>query len=239
MPYTCGHCFPTKTFLILNAGVVQLAETNTSSLVNGTSVWGRCSGYAVHAGTAVSFNGALTMVHNGSAGVSPGTSVTGSYSIGSGGPDLNNAAATDCASDKNTAYQYLHGLLCPSSNVLPSSELGGQTLLPGVWCANSISISASTLTLNGTGDPNAEWIFQTATTLITATATLFLLQQGAQAKNVYWAIGSSATLGDHSSFVGQIIAHVSISIAPGTTVLGRLLADAAITFAGNNNITLP
>lgn len=82
-------------------------------------------------------------------------------------------------------------------------------------------------------------MFQTASTLITASATQIILINGAQAKNVYWAVGSSATLGSNSAFIGQISAHVSIIVNPGTTVLGRLLAEAAVTLAGNNQITLP
>jgi hypothetical protein len=69
----------------------------------------------------------------------------------------------------------------------------GLTLKPGVYCSASgeMTISASTLTLDGRNNPNAQWIFQTATTIITASATSFILKNGAQAKNVYWAVGNS------------------------------------------------
>jgi hypothetical protein len=102
-----------------------------------------------------------------------------------------------------------------------------------------LTLLSGAVTLNGTGDSDSEFIFQTATTLTTATATFFILINGAQAKNVYWQIGSSATLALGSSFVGNILAGVSISVDHTTAIVGRLLAQAAVSFAGDDSITLP
>jgi hypothetical protein len=111
----------------------------------------------------------------------------------------------------------------------------------GVYCSASgaLLISASTVTLDGAGVPTSQWIFQTATSLVTATATSFILQNGAQAKNVYWAIGSSATIGNSSSFVGTILAQVSITYGISSTIMGRGLAKAAVSFEGKASMTLP
>ena len=100
-------------------------------------------------------------------------------------------------------------------------------------------LSAATLTLDGAGDPNSEWVFQTATSMVTSTATSFILINNAQASNVYWAIGSSATLAYDSSFVGQITAAVSITVGSSCNLVGRALAAAAVTFAGGASVALP
>ena len=146
-----------------------------------------------------------------------------------------------CASDLIIAYGAASGATCDPHNLLPSSDLSGLTLYPGVYCSASgaFIISATTLTLDGRGDSNAEWIFQTATSLVTATATSFILQNGAQAKNIYWSIGSSATIGYSSSFQGTILAQVSISFGASSVIVGRGLAMAAVSFAGDSSVTLP
>jgi hypothetical protein len=207
--------------------------------VGGSSIWSRCLGYAAHGATAVNFNGPTTTIQTGSVGVAPGVAITGSFIVVDGSTDRNNAAALACAADKTGIYEFLHGLTCPASHLLDSADLAGRTLLPGVWCFESMVLSAATLTLDGAGDPNAEWVFQTATSLVTATATSFILINGAQASNVYWAIGSSATLSYDSSFVGQITAAVSITVGSSCNLLGRALAGAAVTFAGGAMVTLP
>ena len=189
----------------------------------------------------MSFNGALTTIFTGSVGVAPGTSITGSYAIKTGALEQNSVKSIQCASDLIIAYGAASGATCEPRNLLPSSDLSGLTLYPGVYCSASgaFIISATTLTLDGRGDSNAEWIFQTATSLVTATATSFILQNGAQAKNIYWSIGSSATIGYSSSFQGTILAKVSISFGESSVIVGRGLALAAVSFAGGSSVTLP
>jgi len=209
--------------------------------INPLTIWGSCSSYSVHAGTSVSFNGGLTTVSTGNVGVSPGTAITGSFTTLAGSIEANTASAITCASSKLITFGILKNQICTTMNTLAASDLSGLTLLPGVWCSASYAfvISAATLTLDAAGDVNAEWVFQTGTTLITSTATSFILINGAQAKNVYWLVGSSATLAGTSSFVGQITAGVSISVGTNCHINGRVMAGAAVTFAGGDSIVLP
>jgi len=204
-----------------------------------TIVWGNCSSYSIHAGTAVSFDGVPTTVFTGNVGVSPGTSITGIYSK-TGTEEINTASAISCAISKQMTYIFLKSLICPNSNVLDSPDLSGKTLLPGIWCSSFPYFDiSSTLTLDGGGDSNSVWVFQTASTLNTATATSIILKNGAQSKNVFWVIGSSATLGSSSFFVGQINAAVSITVGTNAQIDGRIFAGAAVTFAGGASINLP
>jgi hypothetical protein len=180
-------------------------------------------------------------VATGNVGVAPGTAITGNVMLGTGSLEACTVPAIDCAADELVAYGILQDLTCTPENTLANSDLSGVTLIAGVYCSSSgtLNISATTLTLDGNGDYNSQFIFQTATTLITATATSFILINGAQAKNVYWQVGSSATLGVGSSFVGHILAGVTITVGHATTVVGRLLAQAAVNFEGADSVTLP
>ena len=95
-----------------------------------------------------------------------------------------------------------------------------------------------TLTLNGGGDPNAVFVFQAGTSLVTAGNVILI--GGAQAKNVFWQVGSSATLGTASQWQGNILALTSITLVDNATLLGRALArNGAVTLGTNNVITLP
>ena len=108
----------------------------------------------------------------------------------------------------------------------------------GVYCsATSIGITG-TLTLDGGGDPNATFVFQAGTGL--TTAGNIVLINGAQARNVYFQIGSSATLGTGSQIQGNILALTSITLVDNANLLGRALArNGAVSLGTNNVITLP
>jgi hypothetical protein len=101
------------------------------------------------------------------------------------------------------------------------------------------TIKALALYLDAQGDSNAQFIFQTATTVITSANTKIILLNGALVKNIYWQVGTSATLGASSTFIGQILAAVSITVGTAVTVVGRLYAQAAVTFGGADIISLP
>jgi hypothetical protein len=222
------------------ASIVCRSDAATQ-YVNGTTIFGSCNLISIQAGTAVSFNGGQTYVYTGSVGVAPGTAITGNSMLGTGSIEACTVAASNCAADELIAYGILQGLTCPPENTLANQDLSGVTLLPGVYCSGSgaLTISATTLTLDGNGDPDSQFIFQTATTVKTATATSFILINGAQAKNVYWQVGTSATLGLGSSFVGHILAGVTINVGHTTNIVGRLLAQAAVNFEGGNTVALP
>ena len=199
---------------------------------------GQCDQFSVESSAGVTFNGRLTTLYSGDVGVSPGTSIEGSYVLGSGTVQRNSPLAAGCTSDLSTAYDTAVAAVCPASNI--RVELAGQTLLPGVYCSgDQMSLSASTLTLDGNHDTNAQWIFQAATSLTTATTTSFILINGASAENVYWALGTSAYIGYSSSMVGNILAHSAITFGHDSSIVGRALAMTAVSFESGSSVTLP
>jgi len=116
-----------------------------------------------------------------------------------------------------------------------SGNIGGQTLAPGVFTASSsLAISSGDLTLTGLGDSNAVFIFQIPTTLTVTTGRRVILAGGAQASNVFWQVGDSATIGTFADFSGTIMALSSITLATSATLHGRALArNAAVTLDTN------
>jgi hypothetical protein len=225
--------------VVFIASIVYSSDAATQ-YVNGAVIFGRCANFSIQAGTSVSFNGGQTSITTGSVGNAPGTSITGSPVLGLGyTQEPGTAPAINCAADEGTAYLYLTGITC--TQTLANSDLSGVTLFPGVYCTGSgfFTLKATNLYLDAQGDSNAQFIFQTATTLITSTNTEVILLNGALAKNIYWQVGSSATLGPNSSFIGQILAYASISVNTAVTVVGRLYAQAAVSFAGGDNVALP
>ncbi|MEO7334125.1 MAG: ice-binding family protein [Gemmatimonadales bacterium] len=170
--------------------------------------------------------------------ISPGSTVTGfPPCIITGTQQLANAVALNAQNDLTTLYNTLFGLPCPPANAIVA-DLGGTTKPAGVYCtASSIAVSG-TLTLDGGGDANALFVFQAGTSLVTAGDIVLI--NGAQAKNVYWQVGSSATLGTASQFKGNIVALTSITLVDTANLIGRALARNGSVSLGNNNvITLP
>jgi hypothetical protein len=233
------YIFLLRASLIVVTAIVYSSNAAVQ-YVNGATIFGRCANYAIQAGTAISFDGGTTTVNTGNVGVSPGTSITGSLQLGAGYTrELNTVSAQNCAADEVPAYGYLKNLTC--NYTLASSDLSGLTLTPGVYCSNSgtFTISAGSVSLDAQGDASAQFIFQTTTTVITAANTNVVLLNSAMPKNVFWQVGSSATIGASSSFVGQIFADVSITVDSFASAVGRLYAEAAVTCASSANITLP
>jgi hypothetical protein len=118
-------------------------------------------------------------------------------------------------------------------------ELGGLTLTSGVYNSSSTLAITGTLTLDAQNNPNAVWIFQAGSTLTTAAASQIVLINGAQADNIFWQVGSSATLNSGSSFEGNILASASITLISGAAVDGRLLALGASVTLDANTISAP
>ena len=220
----------TSVALLLSALIVTSGQ---ELIAKPLIILGGCRNTAVQAGTALTFGGLQTTIISGDIGVSPGTSITGNYKLVSGTAHNNDANAQECANDMMTAYNSAASRTCTS---LIATDLANLTLYPGVYCSQSgtFEISAGTLTLDGLGNPFAEWIFQTQTTLVTAGATSVKLANNARAENVYWAIGSSATLGSSSYMVGNILTQKSITFGSGSNIVGRGLAQAAVTFASKS-----
>ena len=199
---------------------------------------GRCENFAVLSAAGTSFDGRITTVSSGDIGVSPGTAITGSYHLNTGSVMINTDVANGCRSDMTTAYNAAKAAFCPVFNY--KVDLAGDTLFPGVYCSSSsMFLSASTVTLDGNNDPNAQWIFQTGSTFISAAATSFILINGAYERNVYWALGSAATLAHASSMVGNIFAQSAITFNSDSTIVGRAFAMTAVTFESGSTVTLP
>lgn len=198
---------------------------------------GSASNFGVLASSTVTSSGATVV--NGDLGVWPGTSVAG-FPPGKvvGTMHVTDPAAQAAQGDLTTAYLDAQGRTTAPVSV--AGNIGGQTLPPGLYkSTSSLEISSGDLTLDGQGDPNAVFIFQIASTLVTTSGRQVILIGGAQAANVFWQVGSSATIGTTSGMKGNILALESIAIQTGATLQGRALArTAAVTLEGNG-ITVP
>ena len=228
------------SFVVIFITSIVYSSDAANQYVNGTTIFGRCAKFSIQAGAAVAFNGGQTNVATGNVGVSPGTSIAGNSLLAIGyTKEANTSPAINCAADEATAYFTLEGLTW--NNKLATQDLSGITLFPGVYCSGSgaFTLTATILYLDAQGDPTAQFIFQMATTLMTSVNTNIILLNGARAENIFWQVGSSATLGLSSSFNGQILAKASISVGTNVFVVGRLYAQAAVSFAGADNIQLP
>ena len=196
-------------------------------------------------GSAVSFAvlGSSTVTNtgptivSGDLGLSPGTAVTGFPPglVSNGAIHAADAVAMQARDDANTAYVSAAGQPCDVD--LSGQDLGGLTLVPGVYCFSSSAQLTGSLVLDGKGDPNAVFIFQVGSALTTATDSSVSVLGGSGC-NVYWQVGSSATLGVRTHFVGNILALTSITLTTGATLAGQALAhDGAVTL-DSNDVTL-
>ena len=220
------------------AGAIALFIASQPALAETAPVGlGTAGSFAVLAGTTVTNTGPSTI--SGNLGVSPGTAVTGFPPgiVTNGTIHSADGVAGGAQSDLTTAYNDAAGR-SPTASV-PGFIGAGQTLTPGVYKASSSLDVGGSLTLDGGGDPNAVFIFQAPSTLITDSASSVILTNGAQACNVFWQVGSSATLGTGSSFVGSVLALTSISVNTGDTVQGRALARNGAVTLDDDTITSP
>ena len=178
---------------------------------------------------------------SGSVGVSPGSAITGFPPgiITNGALHAADGPATQAHADLATAYTAFAGLASPPANNLSGTDLGGMTLRPGVYRFNGSATSAGALTFDAQNDPTARFVIQIGTTLITSSSSSVVLINGANARNVYFQVGTSATLGSGSRFIGNILAHAAITAVSGTTVTGRLLAVVEAVTLDTNNVTSP
>jgi hypothetical protein len=198
---------------------------------------GTAQTYGILAGSTVTCVTGGTI--NADVGVSPGSTTTGfPPCVITGATHLADATAATAQNNLTTAYNALAGLAC-GTTVTPA-DIGGRTLPPGVYCvATSLGVTG-TVTLDGQGDANALFVFQMGSTLTTGTNANIALINGAQAKNVWWQVGSSATLGTGTTFRGNILALTTITLVDNATMLGRALArNGAVSLGTNNTITLP
>jgi hypothetical protein len=201
---------------------------------------GSAAVFAVLGSTAVSCIGVTSIA--GDVGVAPSGSVSGFpapctiLAPGAATPHLNDVAATTAQADVTPAFNALAALPCGTS--LQDMNLGGMTLAPGVYCYSSSAQLDGQLFFDAKGDPSASFVIQVASALTTGTSAQVTLIGGAQAKNIWWQVGSSATLGQTTAFQGNIIAGVSVTLVQGASLHGRALSKAGVTM-DTNIITLP
>ena len=196
---------------------------------------GTATSFAVLAGQTVTNTGATVI--SGDVGVSPGSAVVGfpPAVINNGTQHVTDAVAAQAQVDLTAAYDDAAGRT-PAVPIGP--DLSGLTLTTGVYSAGAMSLTG-TLILDGQNDPNASWVFQAASTLITGSSSVVSLINGANPCNVFWQVVSSATLGTGSTLVGTVMALTSISATTGATVTGRLLARNGAVTLDTNTINAP
>ena len=174
---------------------------------------GWAGSYAALAGTTITSTNDGTI--NGDLGVYPGTAFVPGVPpvIVNGTVHLGDAIAARAQGDLTTAYNDAAGRTLGA--ILSGGELGGQTLAPGLYksAPGSFAITSVDLTLDAQGNTNAVWIFQMpSSTLTVGNGRQVILAGGAQARNIFWQVGSSATLGTNSVFKGNILAFTAITV---------------------------
>jgi outer membrane autotransporter protein len=211
---------------------------------------GTVATFAVLGGSTVTNTGPTVLTGTaalpGNLGVSPGSAITGFFAV-DGGPGIltgpgasihqNDAVAIQAQINLINAYNNLAAR--PTSVNLTGQNLGGLTLVPGTYNFSSAAQLTGALTLNGLGNPNSVFIFNIGSTLTTASASSILLINGAQGGDVFWRVGSSATLGTASSFTGDILALTSITLDTSATITcGAAWAHTGAVTLDSNTISL-
>jgi hypothetical protein len=193
-----------------------------------------CKTFAVHSRETVTFDGGLTTIYSGDVGVSPGTAVTGTPNFEEQGQIV--ADSSVFAAGVLTDHAAAMAVRSESMAI----EMGGETFYPGTYRSGSfINIAYGTVvTLDGNGDQDATFLFQAVSTLVTGEDTSFNLINGANAENVLWALGTTATLGANSVLEGSILAGTAIEFGTNSELHGCALAQSAVTFASEGSVYL-
>jgi hypothetical protein len=210
--------------------------------------------FGIFAGVGISNNAGFSEIRNLDVGITPGvrSSVTGFppaivvngaiYASDDSAPAGTSAMLTQAKQHLLEAYLFAEGASSPAPATVAGDQ-GGKTLAPGIYKSTStLLVQAGDLTLDAQGDPNAVWIFQIASdfTTVGGAGGNIILTGGAQAKNIFWQTGSSATIGDGTSFKGNVLALTSITMNSGATAVGRMLArNGSVVMTNTNIITKP
>lgn len=218
--------------------------------INPSSLLGEAEEFGILAGVGISNNAGFSEIRNLSVGISPGvrSSITGfppaivinGFIHASDDPLPTGIAERlmRAKQDLMDAYLFLEGASSPAP-VTVSGDQGGLTLAPGIYKSTStLLIAAGDLTLDAQGNPDAVFIFQIASdfTTVGGAGGNIILAGGAQARNIYWQVGSSATIGDNTSFQGNVLALTSITMNSGARAVGRMLARNGAVVLTNTNI---
>ncbi|HSI77160.1 MAG TPA: Ig-like domain-containing protein [Lunatimonas sp.] len=210
--------------------------------------------FGIFAATGVSNNAGFSEIRNLDVGITPGarSSVTGFppalmvngaiFASDDASPAGVAAMLNQAKLDLNAAYLFAEGATAPAPATVAGDQ-GGKTLAPGIYKSNStLLIQAGDLTLDAQGDPNAVWIFQIAAgfTTVGGAGGNIILSGGAQAKNIFWQVGSSATIGDNTIFKGNVLAYTSITMNSEAKIEGRMLVlNGAVVMTNTNIIEKP
>lgn len=229
----------TTRILMLFVITIFLLTTLVSSAHAAPVDLGTVKPFVVLGGATVTNTGPSVL--NGDLGVSPGTALVGFGlpAVVNGATHDNDGVASQAQLDLTTAYDVAAGQSVLPANDLTGSDLGNRTLQAGTYKYTSSAQLTGALTLDAAGDPAAQFVFQIASSLTTASASSVVLLNGASPCNVYWQIGSSATLGSTTHFQGNLMALTSVSLNDGVTVLGRMLARNGQVSLINDVLTIP
>jgi len=188
---------------------------------------GTAASFAVLGGSAVTNTGPTQL--DGDLGVWPSLSISGfPPGVVTGVIHSGDAAAMQAQSDVTTAYNALAGQACDTD--LTGQDLGGLTLLPGVYCFSTSAQLTGTLTLDAQGTSASVFVFQIASSLTTASSAQVVVINAGSDCNVFWQVGSSATLGTGTAFAGNLLALTSATLNTGASISGRVLArNGAVT----------
>lgn len=208
------------------------SAANAATTIDGPIDLGTAEPFAVLAASAVTNTGPSVL--NGDVGLSPETSVTGfPPAVVNGTLHQTDAVAAQAQADLTTAYNVAAGLTPLQSGL---GDLTGASLVPGVYSGGELALTGA-LTLSGTAE--SVWIFQAASTLTIGSGAIITLIDGASACNVFWQVGSSATIRTGAQFVGTVMADISVTAQTAATVTGRLLARTGAVTLDTNTITAP
>nr|ALG05177.1 ice-binding protein [bacterium] len=239
MPHRRSQMNRRRRFAALAAAATMVAAgllvstAGSASALATTVPLGTAQSFAVLAGAGITNTGPTTIT--GDVGTDPIDTITGAGSITLDGVyHLGDVVAETAKTDLVTAYTNAANQSDGTTD--PGVDLSGQTLVAGIYGSAGVLGLTGTVTLDGAGASDGVWIFQSESTLITASSSVVSLTNGAQACNVYWVVPSSATLGTDSDFVGTILAQESITATTGVSINGRLLAQTAAVSLDSNTI---
>ena len=219
------------TRLRLLWGVGSAALLCGVAIVSAQSTLGTAQSFAVLGGSTVTNTGSTVIT--GDLGVSPGSAVTG-FPPGTvtGTIHAGDATAGQAQNDATTYYNTLAAAACTAD--LTGQDLGGLTLTSGVYCYSTSAQLTGPLTLDAQGSADAVFIFKIGSTLTTASNSSVLLINGGNPCGVNWQVGTSATLGTTTSFIGNLVALSSVTLNTGADIIGRALArNGAVTLDAN------
>ena len=225
-----------RQVVLANLGLVAILLASGPAFAAVAPPLGAAQSFAVLGATPNVNNTGPTVV-TGDLGVSPAAAVVG-FPPGTviGTIHAADAAAASAQSANTTAYGVLAGEACNTSFGVPT-DLAGMTLAPGVYCFASSAANTGLLQLDAMGNANAVWVFQIASTMITGSASSVTVINGGQACNVFWQVGSSATLGTTTTFVGNILALTNITLQTGASLSGRALAQTGTVSLASNAVS--